>query len=308
MASSSETPDLRELAVVGLVRNGEAVIEAAVQRLAQALPAAERVHWMVIESDSEDATATVLQRLRTTLPGFDYQSLGQLAGRHPLRTDRIAQCRNAGLDWLQGLMAAGRPVSHLVMADLDGVNDSLTAQALASCWQRDDWDGCMANQAGRYYDLWALRQAVWCPGDCWAEADFLTAHGVLRDRALMAAVYMRMLNIAPDHDWIPVDSAFGGLAVYRTGLLQGLRYQGLTPKGEAICEHVPFNLALRQRGARLYINPQLINGSAGDGAQYWPGPDAARRHAGSWRLRAALWLAFGPREGRALRRLIEGMR
>lgn len=296
------------MAVVGLVRNGEATIEASVRRLAAALPAATRVHWMVIESDSSDGTVAALERLRDAIPGFAFRTLGRLADAHARRTDRIAHCRNAGLEWLESLIAGGTQVSHLVMADLDGVNDSLTPEALASCWSRDGWDACMANQAGRYYDLWALRQADWCPGDCWREADFLTAHGVPRDRALMAAVYMRMLSIAPDHDWIEVDSAFGGLAVYRTDAIQGLRYQGLTPEGDEICEHVPLNLALRQRGGRLFINPRMVNGSAGDSEQYWPGPAVARRRAGSWRLRVALWLAFGPREGRALRRLIEGMR
>lgn len=297
-----------ELAVVGLVRNGESRIDTAVDRLAAAVGPGTRLHWMVIESDSSDGTLARLQALRERIPGFDFRSLGRLADRHPQRTDRIAQCRNAGLAWFEALRSAGSPVQHLVMADLDGVNDDITHEALASCWGRDGWDACMANQDGRYYDLWALRHPHWCPGDCWAEADFLGAHGVPRDRALMAAVYLRMLQIAPGHDWIEVDSAFGGLAVYRAEAIAGLRYQGLTPAGEAVCEHVPLHAAMRARGSRLFINPRLLNGRAGDGEQYFPGPAAAQRRAGSWRLRAALWLAFGRREAQALRRLIEGLR
>jgi hypothetical protein len=299
---------LGELAVVGLVRNGQATLAHAVERLAAAMPPAQRVHWMVIESDSEDDTLGVLQQLARQRPGFQFQTLGRLAAQHPRRTDRIAQCRNAGLQWLQALRESGAPVSHLLMADLDGVNDGLTAAALASCWQRDDWAACTANQVGRYYDLWALRHPVWCPGDCWQEADFLSAHGVPRDRAKMAAVYLRMLHIRPDHDWIEVDSAFGGLALYRADALTDLRYAGLTPEGSEICEHVPLHAALRARGGRIFINPRLLNGSAGDGASYWPGAEAALRRRSSWRLRAALWLAFGQREGRALRQAIEGLR
>jgi hypothetical protein len=297
-----------EIAIVGLVRNGEATVGPAVRRIAAALPERCRAHWMVIESDSDDGTTAALERLRQEIPGFDFRGLGRLAERHPKRTDRIAQCRNAGLDWFEALRARGEPLSHLLMVDLDGVNDGLTRAALASCWQRSDWDACMANQAGRYYDLWALRHPAWCPGDCWAEADFLSAHGVPRDRATMAAVYLRMLVIPPEHDWIAVDSAFGGLAVYRAEAIAGLRYQGLTPEGAELCEHVALHAAMRGRGARLFINPRLINGSAGDSETYFPGPAAALRRAGSWRLRAALWLAFGRREGKALRRLIEGMR
>jgi hypothetical protein len=297
-----------EFAVVGLVRNGATTLPTSVARLAAALPEGQRVHWMVVESDSDDDTLAVLERIARERPGFAFRSLGHLAQRHPLRTDRIAQCRNAGLEWLAALRANDTPVTHLLMADLDGVNDGLTRDALASCWRRSDWDACMANQSGRYYDLWALRHPVWCPGDCWAEADFLTAHGVPRDRAKMAAVYLRMIEIAPLHDWIAVDSAFGGLAIYRADAIAGLRYRGLTPEGAEVCEHVALHAAMRARGARLFINPRLLNGSAGDGATYWPGAEAAWRRRGSWRLRAALWLAFGRREGKALRQLIEGLR
>jgi len=297
-----------EFAVIGLVRNGAGTVAASVARLAAALPEGRRTHWMVIESDSDDGTVAVLERLARERPGFAYRSLGRLAARHPLRTDRIAQCRNAGLEWLEALRAGGAPVTQLLMADLDGVNDGLTRAALATCWERSGWDACTANQAGRYYDLWALRHPVWCPGDCWQEADFLTEHGVPRDRAKMAAVYLRMIEIAPAHDWIEVDSAFGGLAVYRAEAIAGLRYAGLALDGRELCEHVPLHRELRARGGRIFINPRLLNGSAGDGATYWPGAEAAWRRRGSWRLRAALWLAFGRREGKALRQMIEGLR
>ena len=300
------TPD--EIAVVGLVRNGQATLTRAVERLAAAMPAAARVHWMVIESDSEDNTLGVLQQLAQTRPGLQFQSLGRLAPQLPQRTVRIAHCRNLGLQWLEGLRTAGRPVSHLLMADLDGVNDGLTQEALASCWQREDWAACTANQAGRYYDLWALRHAAWCPGDCWEEADFLSAHGVPRDRAKMAAVYLRMLQIRPAHEWIEVESAFGGLAVYHAEAVHGLRYAGLTPAGREVCEHVPLHAALRARGGRIFINPQLLNGSAGNVEGYWPGAEAGLRRKASWRLRIALWLALGHREGRALRQAMEGLR
>jgi hypothetical protein len=263
---------------------------------------------MVIESDSDDDTVAVLEGLMRERPGFAFRSLGRLAQRHPKRTDRIARCRNAGLEWLEALRASGAAVSHFVMADLDGVADGITPEAIASCWQRDDWDACTANQAGRYYDLWTLRHPAWCPGDCWHEVDFLTEHGVPRDRAKMAAVYERMVTIAPTHEWIEVDSAFGGLAIYRAEAIAGLRYEGLAPDGREVSDHVALHAALRTRGGRIFINPQLINGSAGDDGTYWPGVEAARRHRSSWRLRIALWLAFGKREGRALRQVIEGLR
>jgi hypothetical protein len=297
---------LAELAVVGLVRNGQATLAPAVRRLAAALPAACRVHWQVIESDSDDGTATVLDSLASEVSGFGFQRLGPLREQMPQRTARIAHCRNAGLAWLEALRQQ-HPVSHLLMADLDGVNDGLNAEALATCWQRDDWAGCSANQHGRYYDIWALRHPQWCPGDCWAEVEFLVAHGLARERATLAAVYARMLRIAPESDWIEVESAFGGLAVYRCEAIAGLRYDGLAADGAEVCEHLAFHQGLRQRGGRLFINPRLLNGSAGESAQYWPGLAAARRHVDALWFRALLKLGAGGHDAREIRRLIKGL-
>jgi hypothetical protein len=56
-----------------------------------------------------------------------------------------------------------------------------------------------------------------------------------------------------------VDSAFGGLALYRLDQALGARYVGLDSDGEEACEHVAFNADLRQRGGKLYVLPGLRN-------------------------------------------------
>lgn len=294
------------VAVLGVVRNGEQSLHGAVQRIAAALPSAWSVRWVVVESDSDDATVALLQQLGSTVPGFWHRSLGRLRDGLPGRTARIAHCRNVALEALQALAPEYTP-DYVVVADLDGVNDGLTQQALLSCWQREDWDACGANQDGPYYDLWALRHPHWCPGDCWAEAAFLAEHGVEPERARLAAVYARMLHISREHNWIEVDSAFGGLAVYRSSALLGLHYEGVTADGTEVCEHVALHRQLRARGGRIYINPALINGTAGDDATYWPGRAAALRTADSLRLRTALRLFFGEGTAKELRRLIKSV-
>jgi hypothetical protein len=68
-----------------------------------------------------------------------------------------------------------------------------------------------------------------------------------------------MITIPESADWIPVDSAFGGLGIYRRSILSGARYSGADEDGDGTCEHVPLNNQLRARGARIFINPRLIN-------------------------------------------------
>ncbi len=297
--------------VAGVARNCGATLQATVQRLTATLPAFASVRWLVVESDSSDNTVAVLQQLAQTVPGFEYRSLGALASKMTERTERLAHCRNVYLDHLHALNAAAvgaQAVPYLIVVDMDGVNDALTPQAIQSCWARDDWAACCANQTGLYYDIWALRHPQWCPGDCWEESNFLERHSGNRGSAHQAAVYSRMVNLPPDGDWLAVQSAFGGLAIYRTSALQHARYVGLSPDGRAVCEHVSFHAGILAGGGQIFINPRLINADTSELiAQYWP----ERQHLAlvhhSRRFRWLLRLAFGRQRGKELHRLLQGL-
>jgi hypothetical protein len=57
-----------------------------------------------------------------------------------------------------------------------------------------------------------------------------------------------------------VDSAFGGLAIYRRHALKDVRYIGLNDDGSEVCEHVTLNKQIKEKGCKIYINPKMING------------------------------------------------
>ncbi len=307
--------------IAGVARNCAATLPATVQRLTAALPAFRAVRWLVVESDSTDDTVAVLQQLAATVPGFEFRSLGRLADRMPERTERLAHCRNVYLDHLQQLNEAARAlrpespnglaalaVPYLIVADLDGVNDALTPQALLSCWERDDWAACCANQHGLYYDIWALRHPHWCPGDCWEESRFLERFSGNAGSARKAAVYSRMVSIPPQNDWLPVQSAFGGLAVYRARGLHHSRYVGLSPEGRPVCEHVAFHAGILAQGGQIFINPRLLNADTSELiAQYWPERERLALVQHSRRFRWLLRLGFGRRAGKELHRLIQSL-
>lgn len=249
--------------VVGLVRNAADKVEADVRRLESALMGFASVHWLLVESDSSDATPAVLRGLVDRIPNFRYASLGSLRERLPQRTARIAYCRNHYLRSLES-EPIYNDIDTVIVSDFDGTNDRLEAAGLRSCWRRSDWAVCAANQAGPYYDIWALRHPIWSPNDCETQHAFLIEHGVGPEDALRASVLSRMIVIPHYKPWIEVDSAFGGLAVYRRRFVAGLRYEGLTLDGKEICEHVSFHAAIRSRGGSIYINPELINTAAID--------------------------------------------
>ncbi len=244
--------------VAGTVRNGAHQVAAEVNRIGTALRAFARVQWLLIESDSTDGTVAELEALAGRTPGFRYLSLGPLAGRLPVRTERLAFCRNTYLEELRtNPRYAG--VDLVLIADLDAANSLLSESAIMSCWRRDDWDVCTANQQGPYFDVWALRHPDWSPNDCWAQYRFLTQNGMGAGNAWRACVRARMIRIRADAPWIEVDSAFGGLGVYRRRALDHGEYRGADPQGNEICEHVPLHEGLRTHGNRIFINPGLIN-------------------------------------------------
>lgn len=249
--------------VVGTVRNCAERVGAQIARMGAALGGFARVQWLLIESDSTDASVSRLQELAGRDGDFSYISLGALRERMPLRTERIAYCRNAYLDQIR-TNERYAAVEFVVVADFDDVNSLLTGEAVASCWRRDDWHVCAANQRGHYYDIWALRHADWSPNDCWEQYRFLTRHGLSHARAWSACVRARMLHISPEAQWIEVDSAFGGLAIYRKAALQHGQYVGSDAQGGECCEHVALHHELRAQGCRIFINPALINGDSPD--------------------------------------------
>lgn len=246
------------IAVVGLARNCGKTLRADIHRIKKAIEGAREVQWLIVESDSTDDTVSELEALRPELRNFQFVSLGKLAPEIPKRTERISFCRNYYANQLKhNPIFSG--VDYVAVADLDGANCELTREAFESSWSRKDWDVCTANQNGPYYDIWALRHKDWCPDDCWAQYRFLNAYRTNSERNLWASVHSKMITIPRDSDWIEVESAFGGFAIYRKSMFDRCEYAGISQDGEECCEHVHFHRILKEDGARIFINPMLIN-------------------------------------------------
>ena len=75
------------------------------------------------------------------------------------------------------------------------------------------------------------------------------------------AVECKQAAIDPRADPIEVDSAFGGLGIYRREAFLAGRYAGTDDSagGIDVADHTPYHRELRQKGFRIFINPALIN-------------------------------------------------
>lgn len=271
--------------LVGPVRNCGPTIAREIRHLMRVFSVFASVAFLLVESDSSDNSLHELRKLAREIPDFSFVSMGALAPRHPVRCDRIAQCRNVYVDMVRH-DARYRQIDYVLSADLDGINDGLTRDAVLSSWRTEiDWSGVTANQTLGYYDIWALRHQAWSPVDCWA-AYRAIVDTVGPRQALEACVASKQMRIAPDAGLIEVDSACGGFAIYKRDAFVCGRYAGLDEHGGEVNEHVAFHAALRANGHRIYINPAMINADYNEHTRHKTRLGHLRKEA-MWTLREA---------------------
>jgi hypothetical protein len=249
----------KRVVFAGVARNCAIHLPRVLENLGRFAASYSQASFVFAVSDTSDDSLSILERWLADGRRGKAIDLGTLAERLPKRTERIAHARNTCLDEIRRSEWAG--YDHLVMADLDDV--------LASPMSADDFaqaagwlDGgpsraaVFANATPRYYDVWALRHDRWCPRDCWrpiwgrpAEESF--------EAAKFREVFARQIRISAGLPPIAVQSAFGGLGIYRMSFALGARYCGLDDAGQETSEHVAFNQAIVRSGGELCIFPPL---------------------------------------------------
>ena len=238
--------------IVGCARNSAQYWETTKKSLELIFNSVPKYQCWIIESNSEDNTLELLNKWAAEDPRRTVVSLGWL--HEPSRTRRIAQCRNKYMELAEPYFSEH---SEILMVDLDDILnlDSTFKEQLDGCFTRTDWDALGANRHDKYYDIWALRSRVLgIQYDCWAMATcgkseyVLTHDGFRHIDPKERYVYSHQRNY-PAGNWIPVESAFGGLVIYKTTAIKGRRYIGDT------CEHVSFNT-----GLKMFINTNLFSG------------------------------------------------
>lgn len=242
------------LLVAGTARDIESSWESTRESLERIFSAVDDYVCVVVESNSSDKTLEKLHQWSNEKRHV--VSLGHL--NEPSRTKRIAMARNTYMNWFE-THGYFDTFDYLLIVDLDSslsIEPSFQSQ-LHSCMNRDDWDGIGSNRRGRYYDIWALRSAaLGCTFDCW---DMVSRPLVGVHNGSLILSYGDKVNLfvrrfqtqlLPYGPWIPCESAFGCMALYKVKSVRNRRYNG-----DTTCEHVSFH-----SGLRMFINPEFISG------------------------------------------------
>jgi hypothetical protein len=247
-----------EILITGPARNIADMVGTDIDALFNATTGFKKNYGLVIESDSTDNTINELELLKQSYKDFNYISLGNLSKTMPKRTARLAYARNRILEEVQNNPAYAN-IDFIAMADLDGINRDITSEKIERCWSlKDPWDVITANQPDRYYDIWTLRHPDWSPSDCLAQRSILE-NIMNKDAANNLAVKAKQVSLDPSRGMIEVDSAFGGLGIYKKEAFLSGRYIGLDARGNEVSDHISFHKDLKNAGYRIYINCALVN-------------------------------------------------
>ncbi|NQW53677.1 MAG: hypothetical protein HQ465_20800 [Rhodospirillales bacterium] len=244
---------------VGAARDCARWLPRVLDNLARLTRFYDRTAFVFAVSDTTDATSCVLREWLDDGRQGKVLDLGHLLERLPLRTERIAEARNACLDEIRGSPWA--EYDHLVVADLDDVlAEPLDVESYrrAIAWLEGApiRAAVFANATPRYYDIWALRHDSWCPDDCWHRI-WGRPDSQSFEAAKFREVFARQIELPRHIAPIEVRSAFGGLGLYRMAFARDAEYGGTDGQGREVSEHVAFNESIGRAGGRLHIFPEL---------------------------------------------------
>ena len=265
-----------KILVVGTISNASEKFQRDFEAIKTALASFDEINFFFVESDSSDSTISILNENKSRDIHFDYVSLGTLRNNIPERIERIRFCRNRYVDEIRESFSKN-PWEYVIVADLDGMNGAISETTILNTLNSTiNWDGCFANQQFGYYDLFALRAPGWLEENCFSHLNRLKISKPFKpkfnsklmnfleafhhfDKLRVEAIYCKMCRIKRSDSWIPVNSAFGGFGIYRAELFLLYNYNFLHLENDVYSEHIDFHAKCVEGGARLYINPSLIN-------------------------------------------------
>jgi len=242
---SDESQIMKQKNVIfgGTCRNVEGSLEKIISHVEECGKKFNDFAFVVYENDSSDNTRTILEHNKKN----NYYYIFEDNITEPKRTKRIERGRNLILDKVRK-MNKDNYYQYLIILDFDNANsEGSFVNSIDSCFVKDDWDVLTGNQIGRYYDTWALRNDD-VNYDCWKETS--------DTKPICFNINLKY----PQKQWKEVDSAFGGIAIYKLSSIPNhCRYVGEFEDGTEKCEHIEFNKCIKQNGGKIFINGDFLN-------------------------------------------------
>lgn len=199
---------------------------------------------IIFENDSKDRTKQLLAQWSATNLNVKIISKDFHNKKRP-DIQFLADARNYYIDEL--LKSEYDTFNVLIVVDMDmsyGFDIRGIYHSFAS-W--DLWDAVasngISNAKGEMYDAFAFRNTEFP----WAHYD--------KPETYWPEIIPQIQRAYPvASSFVSVDSAFGGLAIYKRNKLKDCKY--LSIKDD--CEHIEFHKCLKQNGGKVFMNPAQL--------------------------------------------------
>jgi glycosyltransferase involved in cell wall biosynthesis len=263
----------------GAVQNSAIYLPSVLNNIENISRIASEVAFVFVENDSIDNTKQILSDWGSKRSDFYLINLDGL-NVVPIRTIRLERARNAYIETIK-FHEKLHKFDFLIILDMDDkavcpidLQEFLSAICFLENFK--ERAAVFANQRGTYDDMWALRHSAQCPTDAWEEVlDYIIKHKCSDEVAFNQTFSRRIFHIKESSEPVKVESAFGGLGIYKMDYVLKNKNPYLGSKTKIIpldsgglayaqwqlCEHVNFHAGIKNQGGDMYILPKLINGT-----------------------------------------------
>jgi len=276
---------MRELNVVfaGCARDCEKYIKKTLDNIDYYSSLFRNSFSIIIENGSKDKTREILKRNKTEKKYYLFEdSLNKLSNRG----QRLEKARNIIIDKIKSTPILSQ-CDILIILDLDSsgnyrIDKKDIKKSIDFLFLHKTTAAVFANQLGTYYDMWTLRDDIYCKSDFWVETLKYICQEVGPNEIISKEIFNKVkknyidkktFSFEKNLEPIKVKSAFGGFGIYKMNyvLKNKKKYEGtqkikvsFKDKSELQmkyqrCEHVNFNLGLTDKNLNLFILPYLIN-------------------------------------------------
>ena len=257
----------------GCVRNCERWLPKVLTNIEKYSSYFLKSHFIFIENDSTDNTKEILEKWykNRNCSSINMDGLKNI----PKRGLRLEAARNTYLKIIKDSNSL-KKYDYLIVMDLDDasifeIEKKNILKSIEFLNSDKSIAGVFSNQRGMYYDMWTLRHKTICPVDVWEEIlDYKIKNKVTDEIAYECTLKKRKFNLDENNSPLEVDSAFGGFGIYKMDYVLKNQKPYIGSKTKKIdknhtikwqvCEHVQFNMGIKDLGGKLYILPYLING------------------------------------------------
>lgn len=230
--------------VVGLIRDNEKKLQETVAQICKFLYGFT-FDFYIVESDSQKIPKINFNTDIAGLNELKIISLGDLSNKYPNRIERLAFCRNHYLEYFRNNC---RKYTYIMVVDFDGIVNNLYNSKMLDIFKRLQdlgvvWSAIFPNQIPFYYDIYALRCNNWVNDNAWGSV--YSGEISNRGTSKWLNIYSKMYMLPTNLDYIEVQSAFGGIGIYRASSIKLESTYGFYQENNFdVCEHVGFNLGI----------------------------------------------------------------